>query len=891
MASWTDQLTPFNPYISEIPVDDYVRVGMQKQQEYNQGVQRVQGDIDQVAGLDVVKPEQKAYLQQRVGQLQGQLTGILSQDFSNNQIVNSVGSLTGKIASDPIIQNAVSSTMRYKQGLSKMKEAQDKGQSSPSNEWAFNSQVQSWLNDKDVKSSFNGEYTPHVDVDKKILGAIKELKPDATLEDIPYSRGQGGKILLDKDGLPSIDLAMMQKSLKGVSPERLHAAIQANLDPNDLRQLQIDGGYTYRGVDKQGLKQITDDSYNYRLGQINDSVRGLMVDRQTNISDPQHVAQVDAEIQRLKDKAVAYQSSYKQDIDSMDKNPEGYKSSLYMQNWMSKFDEGYSYAENSLTYKENPFFMAAEKRRENNIKFAEFQLNKELEGVKIGIEQSKLGIEQAKLGIEQQKLEIEKNKAGLGGGAGGGLKLFDAVLAPMNEGDLKSINTAGFLSQTKEISDNIDTQKMALLAQVSPDLVHMESVKGADGNYHDQYMYNVAGKDPNVVKDEAEATVLKYKESYDKGEALPDGVKTYFDNLGNAEQRINNRKAAINNINSVAGSKYNLAPVLKNIPTVNITSASNTNYSINGEDMLGFTNKLNTLLESAKGQDAQYALNIPDSKVNELFTSPKERVMFNSYRKFFNGENMNTDDHKLVDNIHKVMTINPIAGSIKANKDEYTDDQIRNIVGAKQPVDFTIGSFDATDKGRVRSVVGNLMNDMETAGKGNPNPNYDSKNASKMLDDEKNTTYSLVAKGGGNYALRMTNGVVAGTKPVEMDITRSQATTLFGQNRFFDDFESIREALNLSKSTGKWTTDVQGKGQESAFTLRTPNITNYGVKYHVEEPLKDGGLQVKLYIYDKEAKKWTETTPRFGQLLNEAQVTAALSNLTDQQITQLLGKK
>ena len=57
MASFTDNLVAFNPYIPQIPVDDYVRVGMIKQQQYNEGVQKVQGYIDSVAGLDVIKPE------------------------------------------------------------------------------------------------------------------------------------------------------------------------------------------------------------------------------------------------------------------------------------------------------------------------------------------------------------------------------------------------------------------------------------------------------------------------------------------------------------------------------------------------------------------------------------------------------------------------------------------------------------------------------------------------------------------------------------------------------------------------------------------------------------------------------------------------------------------
>src|SRR5260221_13800701 len=158
MASWTDEFVNFNPYISEIPVDDYVRVGLQKQGQYNEGVQKVQSYIDSVAGLDVIKPEQKQYLQQRVGQLQGEVSKVVSEDFSNQQIVNSVGNLTNKIAADPIVQNAVLSTQKYRAESGRMREAQEKGLGSPSNEYVFNKKVQDWLGDKDVKSAFSGEY-------------------------------------------------------------------------------------------------------------------------------------------------------------------------------------------------------------------------------------------------------------------------------------------------------------------------------------------------------------------------------------------------------------------------------------------------------------------------------------------------------------------------------------------------------------------------------------------------------------------------------------------------------------------------------------------------------------------------------------------------------------
>ena len=46
MASYTDAITQFNPYVEQLPVDAMVKVGTQKQAMYEQGVQKIQSQID-----------------------------------------------------------------------------------------------------------------------------------------------------------------------------------------------------------------------------------------------------------------------------------------------------------------------------------------------------------------------------------------------------------------------------------------------------------------------------------------------------------------------------------------------------------------------------------------------------------------------------------------------------------------------------------------------------------------------------------------------------------------------------------------------------------------------------------------------------------------------------
>ena len=81
MASYTDNLqllTSFTPYREQLPIETMAKVGMQKQQMYNEGVQKIQDSIDKVAGLPVIREVDKQYLQSKLNSLGTKLTG----DFS-----------------------------------------------------------------------------------------------------------------------------------------------------------------------------------------------------------------------------------------------------------------------------------------------------------------------------------------------------------------------------------------------------------------------------------------------------------------------------------------------------------------------------------------------------------------------------------------------------------------------------------------------------------------------------------------------------------------------------------------------------------------------------------------------------------------------------------------
>ena len=147
MATYKDPANlTFKPYVEQRPVEAMLKVGMYKQQRYDEGVQKIQESIDNIAGLDVVRPEDKQYLQSKLNQLGSQLSMVAGGDFSNFQLVNSVNGMTNQIAKDPNVINAVSNTTRYRKDLETIADLQKEGKWADSNQLAFNKDVNAWFN-------------------------------------------------------------------------------------------------------------------------------------------------------------------------------------------------------------------------------------------------------------------------------------------------------------------------------------------------------------------------------------------------------------------------------------------------------------------------------------------------------------------------------------------------------------------------------------------------------------------------------------------------------------------------------------------------------------------------------------------------------------------------
>jgi hypothetical protein len=375
MASFTDNpqlLTNFNPYVQQLPVDAMVKVGMAKQEQYNEGIQKIQTAIDTVAGLDIAKDSDRAYLQSKINELGNNLKFVAAGDFSDFQLVNSVNGMTGQIAKDDKVLTAVSSTQFYKKQLTEMEKAISEGKASQSNIYDFQKKANDWLSNSEIGQSFNGRYVQYRDVKKKAMEAIKALHPKLQTIDIPYVMDSKGNIDYSK-----IADAMIKEKIEGIDENQIKQAIFASMDPDDLNQLQLDANYQFRGVDPEVLVNRAKTNYDSERMKAIQNLE--YIETQLKISsDPVKTDQLTAAKEQyerllgLDGKPGELDNQFYENVKEARENPNKVKYNIYRDGFVGELANAFSWKNVSREYVTNPL-----KQQENWER--EFRFNQQKE--------------------------------------------------------------------------------------------------------------------------------------------------------------------------------------------------------------------------------------------------------------------------------------------------------------------------------------------------------------------------------------------------------------------------------------------------------------------------------------------------------------------------------
>lgn len=360
MASYTDQIMQNSPYVQQLPLEAMAQVGMYKQQKYEEGVQRIQGQIDKVAGLDIYKDVDKQYLQSKLNELGSKLKTVAAGDFSNFQLVNSVAGMATQVGKDDKVINAVNSTAWYRKQSERIQKDIDEGKSDPSNIYNFQKQANPWLESKEAGAKFNGTYSPHFDVFKFAKETFDAVLPDGHSFDEIYQLGPDGKPLTvkskDKNGKVTETLVysptMTRLEQEGRFPEKVKETLaQIFSDPRVAKQLGITGEYNYKDYNSDALGEKVLQQKNDLLNDYDDKLADLNA-KKAKGEDVQN------QIDKLIQKREYINSSYDSYIEMAATNPDAVRAELYKDDITTRYTTMFGQIKDKKQVMANPAWNA-----------------------------------------------------------------------------------------------------------------------------------------------------------------------------------------------------------------------------------------------------------------------------------------------------------------------------------------------------------------------------------------------------------------------------------------------------------------------------------------------------------------------------------------------------
>lgn len=377
MASFTDAITQFNPYVAQLPVEAMTKVGMIKQQQYEEGYKKIQGEIDKVAGLDIIRDVDKNYLQSKLNELGSNLRTFAAGDFSNFQLVNSVGGMARQVGKDEVVQNSVASTAWYRKQQKLIEEAKKNGKSNIANEDLFSSQVNDWYKNPKAGATFSDEYVPYTDVFKKLQDIAKSVGEDSTIVQQLFQTDENGNPKLVNGKLQYNDV-MAETLLKGKDKNKILDAFQNGLDSNDYRQLKISGRYELKGKSREDISNMLNDSFSeYEKNSLlrKEKIQDKILELKTKGGSKEEIDILQKAVTNI-DLNI---SKRRQSVDDMLKSDDldGIKGSIYTNNFLDSMADAFSTKETYTKYSKNPAVEIMLDRERLKLQQNEFRLNQD----------------------------------------------------------------------------------------------------------------------------------------------------------------------------------------------------------------------------------------------------------------------------------------------------------------------------------------------------------------------------------------------------------------------------------------------------------------------------------------------------------------------------------
>lgn len=842
MANFTDSpqlLGNFTPYVQQLPVDAMVTVGRIRQNQYDQGVQKIQNQIESVAGMDVVRDVDKQYLQTKLNQMGNNLRWVAAGDFSNYQLVNSVGGMINSVGKDANIQNAVGSTIRYRKGLAEMDQARKEGKSSPSNEWDFQTRASAWLNSDNVKESFSGGYNPYTNYKKNALDAIKALTKDETITDDAFTVDSKGNLVIAD--------ATVRKKFAGISPDKIQQALMGTLTPADFKQMEIDGRYNYSNVDPRAFVKNINQSYTDKVTFYNQQKKILENAKSSTTSNVEKT-KLNDQISSL-DKVIKGLSDQQRGMSAMiaSGNIEAVKAQMYTNDFIDNFSKAFSYTETSQTYESSPFAQMAMQRANKEQDWKKFLLQMQWDKEKFALD-------------FDQKERANKGKKGEGEGGFGGLPMG------IPQDQLPKYTLGKIISDTETEEQQVNLSDEAFMRNQGKDREWLEAQRVA-------WEKSPTGVDPKVAN--------------------------HFNSTESVRRRVDANKTMISDINNQSVAKFGtIKDIIPNDPPYVYSTPQGQVFTYTPEDFVNFNENSKKYINwkgsgSTGGGKGSVKFDLQKAQ-REL--SPKEFHLLQIQAGII--PNVGEAKDLFAQTQHYNRTVNLPFEETSKQITQFTTDEINNRVTISQGVSYGIPTGNQEQTSAISTVLSQFANLAESQKGGLANsPNFDVETA-RALSVDPNANYSISVVEGTQYQPTMykINATGKDGKTVELNLTPEQKTAVFGNmfeaspvvQAFRPYQEQIRKmggySTALSPGTSNHMNAYLGK-------MDFPAVETFGVKANIEQP-SPGKYSIRISAFDPVKKVWYDdiSYPR-NSLIREDQVVPLMIGLNDAAVFELINEK
>jgi hypothetical protein len=857
MASYTDKIPTFNPYVEQQPVDAMLKVGVYKQQKYEEGVKKIQTNIDNVAGLDIANEVQQKYLQSKLNSLGNNLTFLAASDFSDFSLVNSVNGMTKQITKDEDVLNAVSSTAKLRAGYKRKAELAKKGLTDKNNDDYYDMYASEYVNSKDLKASFSADYVPYTNITKKLQEALVGAGESSTIAEQIFVTGDDGKPLITNGKYTYADAKTIDKLV--TNKPAVLAAINNVMSRGDVKQqLGIDGWATYRGVEATNLLEplkVQYDSENERLQAQSLEISALLT--ATNLSPEQREAYTKASSE-IEASILSNNNSFLSLSRQAEDNPEEFKQNYYTkefkQNLINQFvkeDKSRTYGTNEALQQQNfRDKMAFDVLQEKN------KIAYQNQTLAISKSQDKLAWMkfQGDYGVDPVTGEIYKKPTPTTAKKPGTIDANTPLFAGSTPGDKVSA-----INIVKEDISTLNTNKGDIALTMYADLMRANNNDYSLSNDAILATVKTYAKKQGITPEQyLDRWAVNIKNKYAELGLKPppnleDQLNDYTTTSKNLKNKMTMTKAAEIAADKEAGVDESLTKLINNKPTLKF-NVNGTTLVLEPKDMVSFTaDKIQWALTHQSLSNP----NFPDTKLRDNLT-PNQLKVIQNWNKL--PESMKNSIYKETYSYDKGDNNRAKHAATLAKSNELFNSKLSKIVGV---TDVKGGSLPMYTADQIKASIANVSSFL-SVGMRSFGPGDTEASIQAALKDP--TSISWTGKKPTNSKEQWTGNIIvvdkAGTKHTITNVNHDELQKFTGLNLKNYEEKPVQDLLNMNDKT-KSTNSVYGPSSPKAWTTSyyqgndvNPEVVKAGWGYRADAVNASGGYRLVNYIKPPGENRW-----------------------------------